>query len=173
MFASLALSTRYRKLYVWLGAASAFLVQVLIAVTAGHFLTLLPHRLVDIVVALLFLAGAIVLLGGRSKDKERAGSASKRPPDTFLKVYATSFIIVFIGEWGDITQITTANFVAKYHSAVSVAIGSTLGLWAVCAFGIIAGAKVLNRIPVKLVQRIAGLLLLMLAIISIIAAVHS
>lgn len=170
MFASIALSTHYRKLYVWLGAATAFLVQVIIAVTAGHFLTLLPRRLVETVVATLFLAGAILLFFGKSKDdKGVTKSTDNSSSHNFLKAYSTSFMIVFLGEWGDISQIATANFVAKFHTVLNVAIGATLGLWAVCAFGIIAGTKVLDRIPGRFVQRITAFILLIFAILSALA----
>ena len=40
--ASLVLATRYRPLLVWLGVSAAFLVQCLVAVTAGGLLSLLP-----------------------------------------------------------------------------------------------------------------------------------
>ena len=59
MFASLVLSTRGKPFSVWLGAAGAFLVHVVIAVTIGVALfRILPHRAVDAVVAVMFLVGA-------------------------------------------------------------------------------------------------------------------
>jgi putative Ca2+/H+ antiporter (TMEM165/GDT1 family) len=174
MFASLALSTRYRKLYVWMGAAAAFLVHVIIAVTAGHFLTLLPKQVVEIVVAVLFAVGAGLLLFGKNEDEEEITSPeekeAKRLSHSFLKVFTTSFLVVFLGEWGDITQIATANYAAKYHDALSVGIGAVLGLWTVAAFGVIVGSKVLNRIPARTVQRLTGVILLLFAILSAVAA---
>src|SRR5215472_12376672 len=61
MFASLILGTRYRRLWVWAGAAAAFTVHMVVAVTAGRLLALLPHRIVDAIVAGLFVAGAVYL----------------------------------------------------------------------------------------------------------------
>src|SRR5580692_9915441 len=58
MFASLVLGTRYRPAWVWAGVAAAFAVHMGIAVSAGHFLTLLPHRDLQSVIAALFLAGS-------------------------------------------------------------------------------------------------------------------
>jgi putative Ca2+/H+ antiporter (TMEM165/GDT1 family) len=173
MFASLALSTRYRKLYVWLGAAAAFLLHVIIAVTAGHFLTFLPKRAVEIVVATLFALGAGLLLFGKNEDEAAVSSATakaSRASHSFVKVFTTSFLVVFLGEWGDITQIATANYAAKYHDPLSVGIGATLGLWSVAAFGIVVGSRILQRIPARLVQRITGLILLLFALISAFAA---
>src|SRR5260370_28035711 len=61
MFASLVLGTRYRPSWVWTGAAAGFAVHMALAVTAGRLLTLLPHRVVDAVVAGLFVAGSAFL----------------------------------------------------------------------------------------------------------------
>ncbi len=174
MFASLALSTRYNKIYVWMGAASAFFVHVVIAVTAGHFLTFLPKQLVEIIVAILFAIGAGLLLFGKNEDEAEILSPrlrnTKRLSHSFNKVFTTSFLVVFLGEWGDITQIVTANYAAKYHNALSVSTGAVLGLWAVSAFGIIVGSKVLDRIPARTVQRLTGIILLVFAIVSLVAA---
>ncbi|HUK67493.1 MAG TPA: TMEM165/GDT1 family protein [Streptosporangiaceae bacterium] len=56
--ASLVLGTRYRAA----GAAAAFAVQLVLAVTCGSLLGLLPHRIVQIAVAVVFLAGAVLVL---------------------------------------------------------------------------------------------------------------
>src|ERR1700681_2011070 len=71
MFASLVLATRGRPLAVWTGAAAAFVVHVVIAVTIGVGLfPLLPHRVVDGVVAALFLLGAAYAYAESRKDEE-------------------------------------------------------------------------------------------------------
>jgi putative Ca2+/H+ antiporter (TMEM165/GDT1 family) len=165
LFASLVLGTKYRGWYVWLGAAAAFLIHVTIAITAGQALTLLPHKVVETVVAVLFLAGGLLLLFGRHGIEEEEEHPVPKS-HSFWKVFGTSFGTVFIGEWGDITQITTANYAAHYHNAVSVGIGAVLGLWAVTAFAILAGSKVLHRIPAKLLQRITATILLAFAAYS-------
>jgi putative Ca2+/H+ antiporter (TMEM165/GDT1 family) len=177
MFASLALSARYRKSYVWLGAAAAFLVHVIIAVTAGRLLRLLPKQPLEIIVGLLFLAGAAFLLFGKDEDESDEKAKLAREADrynhTFLKVFVTSFAVIFIGEWGDITQIVVANYAAKYHSALSVGIGAVLGLWTVAAVGIFLGSKLLDKVPARKVQKITGVILLIFAIFSIYHGVTS
>ena len=66
MFASLILATKGRPLQVWLGAAAAFAVHVVIATTIGVGLFhLLPHKVIDGLVAVLFLLGAGLRLPGR------------------------------------------------------------------------------------------------------------
>jgi putative Ca2+/H+ antiporter (TMEM165/GDT1 family) len=71
MFATLFLSTRYPSTLVWLGAATAFLVHVIIAVTLGHFLTFLPHKLLESIIAAVFLLGsALVFFGKHGLEKK-------------------------------------------------------------------------------------------------------
>ena len=60
MFASLLLASRGRPLAVWFGAALAFILHVVIAVSVGVGLFhLLPHRAVDALVATLFAVGTM------------------------------------------------------------------------------------------------------------------
>ena len=172
LFASLVLGTRYRPLYVWVGAAAAFTVHAGIAVTAGRLLALLPRHLVDGVVATLFLAGAVYLLVSsfRQRQPENLDAARQGgPPATFARVAGTSFAVVFLAEWGDITQLTAANLAAKYDP-LSVFVGATLGLWAVAALAVTVGAKSLSFIPMAWVQRSTAVILLVLGGYTALAA---
>ena len=68
--ASLVLGTRYRAGGVIAGAFAAFAVHVVLAVTCGSLLGLLPHKIVQIAVAVVFLAGAVLVLRGDSGDDD-------------------------------------------------------------------------------------------------------
>jgi Ca2+/H+ antiporter, TMEM165/GDT1 family len=162
MFASLVMGTRFRPSWVWAGAAAAFTVHVGIAVTAGRLLTLLPHVVVDAVVASLFIAGSAYLWWSSFRPGIHEGSDAARmggKAPTFWRVSAASFAIVFLAEWGDITQIAAANLAARYDPFLVFA-GATLGLCAVAAVAVGIGAKSLKVIPMAWVQRITGTILL-------------
>jgi putative Ca2+/H+ antiporter (TMEM165/GDT1 family) len=172
LFASLVLGSKFPSWYVWLGAASAFLVHVTIAVTAGHLLTLLPHKILEIIITLLFLGGSMLLFfGGHDKDKKEdvPEKVSNKQPPTFWKIYATSFGVVFLGEWGDITQIATANYAAKYHDPLSVGIGALLALWTVTALAVTVGSKALTLVPPRVLQNVTGSIMLLFAIFTAIS----
>jgi Ca2+/H+ antiporter, TMEM165/GDT1 family len=172
MFAALVLGTRYRPTWVWTGAAAAFTVQMAIAVTAGQLLALLPHEVLDAVVAALFVAGATYLWVTSARQHEAAGVDAARQGaalPSFWRVAGASFGVVFLAEFGDITQITAANLAARYNPVLVFA-GATLGLWAVAATAVSIGAKSLKLIPMAWVSRIAGSLLLALGVHSAIAA---
>ncbi|HET6924408.1 MAG TPA: TMEM165/GDT1 family protein [Candidatus Saccharimonadales bacterium] len=172
MIATLVLGTRYRALYVWIGAAAAFLTHVIIAVVAGQALNLLPHRVVEFVVAALFLAGALLLLFGKHGLEEDPAPDAIKDGHSFWKVAGTTYGVVFLGEWGDITQIMTANYVAHYHAPLSVGLGAVLGLWAATTIAVVAGSKVLTRVPGKLLQRVVAAVLLLFAGLSLYSAIR-
>lgn len=173
MFASLVLATRHRPGWVWAGAAAAFTVHMAIAVTAGQLLTLLPHRVVDWIVAGLFTAGAAYLWFASFRPRPHEGADASRQgglPPSFLRVAATSFTFIFVAEWGDITQLTAANLAARYNPVLVFA-GATLGLWAVAAAAVSVGAKSLSLLPMAWINRITGLILLVLGSYAAFAAV--
>jgi putative Ca2+/H+ antiporter (TMEM165/GDT1 family) len=175
MFASLVLGTRHRGAWVWAGAAAAFTVHMAIAVTAGQLLTLLPKQIVDAIVATLFVAGAAYLWVTSVRPHAAEGTDAARQggkPATFWRVAGTSFAVVFLAEWGDITQITAANLAARYNP-ILVFIGATLGLWAVAATAVTIGAKSLNLLPMAWISRITGTILLALGIYSAVAAIRA
>jgi Ca2+/H+ antiporter, TMEM165/GDT1 family len=173
MFASLVLGTRYRPLPVFAGVAAAFTVHVAVAVAVGGAFSLLPQRLVLLVAAGLFAGGAGVLLLGRgeSPDDDEAPVAATvaRSP---LRAALTAFGIVFVGEWGDITQVTTANLAARYADPLSVGVGALAALWTAAALALTVGRGLVRRIPARLLRRLTGVVLAVLAMLTLVEAVR-
>ncbi|MET8243188.1 TMEM165/GDT1 family protein [Streptomyces sp. NPDC005202] len=164
----LVLGTRYRASYVFAGVAAAFLVHVVLAVAAGSVLTLLPQRIVHALTGVLFLAGAVMLLLHKGDGEEEV----RRPEDqSFLKVAGTGFTLILVAEFGDLTQIMTANLAARYDDPLSVGLGAVLGLWAVAGLGIVGGKALMRRVPLGLITKIAALLMLALGVWSLWEAV--
>jgi len=174
MIAALVLGSRFRPLYVYLGVVAAFAVHVVIAVVAGGLLSKLPRRPLEVIVAALFLLGAYLLLkhSGGEEDAERLTSQSTEHP-SFWKVVSMGFMVIFIPEFGDLTQIATANLAAKFHDPLSVGLGSLLALWTAGAIGVWGGRNLLRLIPMKWFTRLAGTLLVVLGLGSIVAAISA
>jgi len=176
LFASLVLGTRYRPAYVWLGVAAAFALHVALSLGAGGLLTLAPKSVIDFVTAGLFLGGAIWMLRSASDDENEPGPDAARmgaPPPGLLQVFTTSFTVVFIGEWGDITQITTANFVARYNDPLIIGVAALAALSTVSALAVFGGAKLLQRVPMRWVRLVGAVALTGLGIYSLVKAVGS
>ncbi len=166
--AGLVLGTRYRASYVFAGVAAAFLLHVVLAVAAGSVLTLLPQQIVHAVTGVLFLGGAAMLLLKKDEEDEEI----KKPADqSFWKVAGTGFMLILVAEFGDLTQIMTANLAARYDDPVSVGLGAVLGLWAVAGLGIVGGKALMKRVPLRLITQIAALLMLGLGVWSLWEAV--
>lgn len=152
--AGLVLGTRFRASYVFVGVAAAFVVHVALALVAGSLMGLLPQRLLALVVGLLFLTGAALLLRHGSDEEE--GDVRKPADQSFWKVAGSGFMLILVAEFGDLTQIMTANLAARYDSPLSVAVGAVLALWAVAAIGILGGRALMRRVPLGLITKMAA-----------------
>ncbi|HKR72192.1 MAG TPA: TMEM165/GDT1 family protein [Streptosporangiaceae bacterium] len=169
--ASLMLGSRYRPIYVFAGVAAAFAVHVALALVAGGLLALLPHRVLSAIVAVLFGAGAVFLVVGRRED-DAVDKATADTPPTFLRVATTSFLVVFIGEFGDLTQIVIVNLAARYHDPLAVGVGAVIALWAVAGLAIVGGRGLLRLVPIRLITLAGAAVMAVLAVISLISAIR-
>ncbi|MDQ2852658.1 MAG: TMEM165/GDT1 family protein [Actinomycetota bacterium] len=173
--AGLVLGTRFPIWWVYAGMAAAFITHVVIAVAAGSLLTLLPRRPVELVVAALFLLGAFLVWreGHDTKEEEDEEEVSGVTETAgFWRVASLGYGVIFVAEWGDLTQILTANLAAKYDDPVSVAVGATLGLWAVGLLAILGGKTLLSVLPLQWITRIAAVVMLGLGIYSLTTAIN-
>ena len=168
MFASLVMATRGRPFAVWLGATVAFAVHVVIATTIGVLLLeILPHRAVELAVALTFFAGAGFALydglrgglrgGDEAEQADPAGAVLRR-----RRSAVTTFVVIFLAEWGDLTQVLTVNLAARYHSPWSVGTGALLAMAAVAGIAVAGGQGLLRFVNVSVVRVITAIVLIVL-----------
>ena len=170
MFASLVMATRGRARTVWLGAAAAFLVHVVIATTIGVALfRIVPHRVLEGLVAVMFIIGAF--FAWRAGSAEDEANLVDEESDKH-GVALTAFLVIFFAEWGDLTQILTANLAARYHAALSVGLGATLALWAVAGIAVVSGNTLLRYVDVATIRKITAGALVGLAMYSAFEALH-
>ena len=172
ILAALILSSRYRPWYVFSGAAAAFLAQVVIAVAAGGAISLLPHRPVAGAAAAAFAVGAVLLW--RHKEEENPDADEEGGQDggraSFWPVFGTSFAVVFLAEFGDLTQFMTVSLAARFHDPIAVGAGATLALWTAAAIAVLVGWRLLKLIPMRWLTRGAAAIMLVLAGTSLYAA---
>jgi putative Ca2+/H+ antiporter (TMEM165/GDT1 family) len=171
ILACLILSSRYRPSVVFSGAATAFLVHVVIAVAAGGALSLLPHRIVEACAAGAFLVGAVLLWRQKEeKDDEQDDVGRDGMRSGFWPVFGTAFAVVFLAEFGDLTQLLTVSLAARFHDPLAVGIGATLALWVAAAIAVTLGWRVLKLIPMHWLTRGAAVVMVVLAGTSAYAA---
>jgi len=170
--ATLVLATRYSPLLVWIGVSAAFLVQTVVAVTLGGLIGHLPRTPVEIFAGLMFGAGGLILIrGAANADAEGAESehdfeAKSAAGIHGWQVVGTSFLVLFMAEWGDLSQLLTAGLVVKYQDPVPVGIGAFLALATVSALGAVLGRALLRRIGLATIRRVGGSVCLLLAVAS-------
>jgi putative Ca2+/H+ antiporter (TMEM165/GDT1 family) len=170
--ATLVLATRFRPLFVWIGVSLAFLVQTLVAVSVGGLLAQLPKRPVEVFAALMFLAGGVLLLRGASKADEEEAEAEEEfshkgaATAVGLKAIGVSFGVLFLAEWGDLSQILTATLVLRYREPLSVFLGAFLALVAISGLATILGRVLLARVRLATIRRVGGTVCLLLAVLT-------
>jgi len=162
MLASLVLATRGRPAAVWLGSAAAFVVHVVIATTLGTVLfRLLPPRAVDAVVTAIFLVGAGIAAADAIREYRHRGQPEppEIPPSRPGRIAVTAFTVIFVAEWGDLTQLLTANLAAHYHDPLSVATGAVLALWTASAIAVTSGKWLARVVDAVLIRALTAVLL--------------
>ncbi|HEX4863377.1 MAG TPA: TMEM165/GDT1 family protein [Acidimicrobiales bacterium] len=160
MFASLLLASRGRPLAVWLGSVAAFAVHVVIAVGIGVALFhLISHRALDVAVGAIFLAGAVYAFVSRSGHGEGVHEGRWTGRNAAL----TSALVIFLAEWGDLTQIITANLAARYHRPLTVGLAAFAALVTVSALAVVAGTGVLRFVSVRTARLVIAVVLIGLA----------
>jgi putative Ca2+/H+ antiporter (TMEM165/GDT1 family) len=170
MIATIVMASRYRPLPVWIGAALAMVVNSAVAVLAGRLLELLPHRWVEAVVAALFAGGAVYLIVVKESAEAEVGEAEADKVRSGRRVALGAFTVIVVAELGDLTQILTANLVARYHQAWSVFVGSAVALVSVMGLGVIGGRALLRVLPLSTIRKVAGFILAGFAIFTAVEA---
>jgi Ca2+/H+ antiporter, TMEM165/GDT1 family len=155
--AALVLATRYKPLPVFFGAALALTVQSIIAIAAGGLLALLPARPVHVGAGVLFLVSAAVMWHRKGEDsvEPRKNTESAAAPSC-LRMLVSAFGVVFVAEWGDLTQLGTAALAARYRSPVIVFCSATLALWTVTAIAVLIGNRAGALMDPNVTKRVAA-----------------
>ncbi|MGO9066201.1 MAG: TMEM165/GDT1 family protein [Myxococcaceae bacterium] len=154
---TLVLATRYKPLPVFVGAGMALTLQSAVAVTAGGLLSLLPARPVHIGAGVLFLLSSLFMWRRRSPEADEAERLPVRQRTSgFLPALTSTFGVVFIAEWGDLTQLGTAALAARYRSPGVVFCSATLALWAVAGVAVLIGNRAGALMDPNLTKRIAA-----------------
>jgi Ca2+/H+ antiporter, TMEM165/GDT1 family len=168
--AILLMATRKNPYAIFIGVAFAFLVQTLVAVLFGHFLSLLPPYVVKVGGALMFLVFAYLMWKDRNSIEEPGGAAHGGGGRAgFLKTVWSSFIVIFIAEWGDLTQFATAALVAEYKDPLTIGVAATLALWFASTIAIVIGNRAKHFINPSRIKKIAAFAFVVIAIWQLIS----
>jgi putative Ca2+/H+ antiporter (TMEM165/GDT1 family) len=153
MVATIVLVTRYRRpALVWVGAAAAFAVHVVVAVAAGSAIGRLPDALVQAVGLVLFAVGSVLLLLAARAEAEVEEELEHEPAATARATVLGSFGLIVVAEWGDLTQLATASLAARSGAPLGTGLGAWLALAAVAAIAVGFGRTLVHRVPLHKVN---------------------
>jgi putative Ca2+/H+ antiporter (TMEM165/GDT1 family) len=169
MIATIVMSTRARSSSIVIGASAGFVVQMGIAVGAGGLLTLLPIHVKDVIVAVLFLGGAGYLLFSHDETAEEKGArdAQREHEASRWREIVTAFTVIFLAEFGDLTQIQAANLTIKTHQPLEIFLAASLALVCVSFIGAYGGQLLQRVVPLRWIRWGGGLIFLGLGIYTL------
>jgi putative Ca2+/H+ antiporter (TMEM165/GDT1 family) len=166
-FATLIMASKRSPLAVFLGAASAFAVQSLVAVAFGGAVSLLPPTIIHVAAGLLFLAFAVVMWMKKEESEEGIEAESKGMGKGFAPTVGAAFLMIFIAEWGDLTQLATAALEAKYRAPLTIFVAATLALWTVTALGATLGHHAKKVVKPRILQKVAAVAFALVGLVFI------
>jgi putative Ca2+/H+ antiporter (TMEM165/GDT1 family) len=164
----MTLAARHRPAPVIIGAISAFAILNMLAVLFGAAVAAwLPEWLVILAVAILFAIFGISSL--RYREEEADEAIEEKPGHN---VFVTTFLLIFLAEFGDKTQIAVAGM-SSTITASAVWSGATLALVGTSLLGVLAGRKLMQKLPLLWIHRISGGFFLLLAVLAIIRLIQT
>lgn len=146
------LATRFKKpIPIIIGITLATLINHGLAGAVGSWITAnVDQSVLRWVLGASFIAMAVwTLIPDKIEDEETQLA-------TRLGVFGATFITFFLAEMGDKTQIATVAMSAHYNDVLMVVAGTTLGMLIADVPAVFAGDKLAEKIPMKLVHRIAA-----------------
>lgn len=162
---ALLLAARFKnKTAIIGGILLSTLANHLLAAWFGHWaITWLTPELARYLVAFSFFAIALWILVPDKADAEDSRFYRYGP-------FLATFVLFFLAEMGDKTQVATVVLAAKYQSLAWVIAGTTLGILLANVPVVIAGSMGAGKLPVTLIHRICAVLFFLLGIATLVWA---
>lgn len=159
---ALLLAARFRKpLPILLAILAATLINHGLSAGLGQWITtILSPEILRWILALGFIGMAIWMLIPDQLDDENE-SINKWQK---YGVFGATFILFFLAEIGDKTQIATVALAARFDSIFWVMIGTTLGMMIANAPAVFIGNKMAEKLPVSLIHKIGALIFLIIGV---------
>ena len=158
---SMMLAARFGWKRVFPGIALAFALLSALAVFLGQIaFRWIPLGWIKLVTALFFLFVGITAL--RNSD-ESDQDGDEGHPDSVKQGRGpalTAFLMIFLAEMGDKTQLLTASIAAGTEGYAAVFLGSTLALWVISLLGMAVSGIIAKKIPFRWIKRTAGIIFL-------------
>jgi len=157
---AMAFATRYRWQTVMWGVFVATLVNHLLAVLAGNYLTaLFPMEYIQVAASASFIIfGLWTVRGDKLSGEDKRFNFSP---------FWTVAVAFFFAEMGDKTQLATVALASRYGQIVQIWLGTTSGMIIADAIGIIVGIVMGKSIPERTVKWFAAVIFVVFGLIGL------
>ncbi|KAL9429542.1 hypothetical protein AB3S75_031364 [Citrus x aurantiifolia] len=179
------MAMRHPKSTVLSGALSALFVMTVLSTGLGRIVpNLISRKHTNSAATVLYAFFGLRLLyiawmsdpkSGQKKEMEEVEEKleSGQGKTTFRRffsrfctpIFLESFILTFLAEWGDRSQIATIAL-ATHKNAVGVAVGATIGHTICTSLAVVGGSMLASKISQRTVATIGGLLFLCFSLSS-------
>ncbi|WP_180028489.1 TMEM165/GDT1 family protein [Acinetobacter sp. YH16032] len=159
---ALLLAVRFRKpVPILIAILLATIVNHGVSAALGQWVTtILSPEILMWILAIGFIAMAAWMLVPDELEDE-SGSIQKWQK---FGVFGATFILFFLAEIGDKTQIATVALAARFDSIWWVMAGTTLGMMIANAPAVFIGDKLANRLPISLIHKIGAIIFLVIGV---------
>jgi putative Ca2+/H+ antiporter (TMEM165/GDT1 family) len=179
-FIAAILAMRHSRRLVFAGVLAALATMTVLSVLMGQAASLLPQVYIHYAEIVLFIGFGSKLLYEASRipaascDVEVVQEATdvvdkaefKLPKQqTALEIYLEAFVLTFLAEWGDRTQIATIALAAG-NNPVGVTTGAILGHAICAAIAVIGGRMLAGRISERTLTFAGGGLFLIFGVVT-------
>ena len=163
---AIVLVTRFRRPWpIIAGMLAATLANHFLAALAGEQAAVwLDGKAFRIAVAVSF-----ILMAGWTLIPDKLDEPQDNP--SRFGPFLTTLVTFFLVEIGDKTQLATMALGARFHDAVWVTAGTTLGMMLANVPAIFLGEALVRRVPLRTVRLVAALLFLAIGLWLLAAAI--
>ena len=156
---TLLLASKTEKhLHLLLGVILAFLIVDGIAILAGEWIThIAPGGLIKKLSGAVFIIFGLVILIFRNRREETKSKYYFENP------FYSGFIMIFVSEWGDKTQIAAGLFATKY-SGLMVLTGVIIALSLLSIIAIYSGKFISDKVDSETLAKIAGISFILMGV---------
>ena len=151
---AMAFATKYKASRVMLGVFVATVLNHALAVAVGTFVSRVPglSAWIQGLAALSFIGFGLWTLKGDKLDEGEVKKKRRR-----FGVVMTVAIAFFLAELGDKTQLATIALAARFSGTpAGVLAGTTTGMLAADAFGIVVSVVLCRRIPERTIKLVSA-----------------
>jgi Ca2+/H+ antiporter, TMEM165/GDT1 family len=187
-FIAMILAMRHSKRLVMVGVVSALAAMTILSVLMGRAVSFLPAVYIHYAEVALFLVFGVKLLYEASRmpaeckvtgssdptcisEGEQEAVAAVKQAEANLKhktplaIVTEAFMLTFVAEWGDRTQIATIALAAS-NNPIGVTLGAILGHTICALIAVLGGYLVAGRISERTIVTLGGVLFLIFGAIA-------